>query len=229
MDKHFTYLALNVCTVLFPLLLSFDKKVQFYKSWKHLFPSLLISGVLYLIWDFIFTFKQVWSFNSDYILGINLFNLPLEEILFFITVPFACLFIYACIGSYFKTSYLNKFVSVINCSLIALSLVLLILFYNRIYSLVNFATLACLMVYIQIKKPAYIGQFYLAYFISLLPFYIINGYLTSLPVVIYHPLENMGFRVGTIPFEDHFYSLSLMLLNVLFYEYFKSNSKLNEY
>jgi lycopene cyclase domain-containing protein len=69
------------------------------------------------------------------------------------------------------------------------------------------------------------GRFYLAYLITLIPFYMINGVLTWLPVVIYNPIEIMGFRVGTIPFEDHFYSLSLFLINVLFYEYYRNKSK----
>jgi lycopene cyclase domain-containing protein len=70
------------------------------------------------------------------------------------------------------------------------------------------------------------GQFYIAYLVSLIPFYIVNGILTAIPIVSYNNLENMGFRVGTIPFEDHFYSMSLFLLNLIFFEYFR-NKKLN--
>lgn len=61
----------------------------------------------------------------------------------------------------------------------------------------------------------------MAYLVSLLPFYIVNGILTAIPVVMYNSNENMGFRVGTIPFEDHFYSMSLILLNLIFFEHFR--------
>lgn len=226
MDTHYTYLLLNFLTILFPLLLSFDKKVAFYKQWKYIFPSLFLTGILYLGWDYLFTINQVWSFNPNYIIGIYFYGLPLEEILFFITVPFACIFIYQCLLAYIKTDYLAKVASYINYVLLLFSLVLLFIYVDRLYSLINFATLFLVILYVQFKpKFVPMGRFYLAYLVTLIPFYIINGLLTSIPVVSYNNLENMGFRVGSIPFEDHFYSMSLFLINMLFYQYFKLKLK----
>ena len=75
-------------------------------------------------------------------------------------------------------------------------------------------------------KANWLGRFYLAYLISLIPFYGVNGLLTSIPVVLYNNDQNLGIRVGTIPFEDHFYSMALLLMNVGFFEYFKNRKKL---
>jgi lycopene cyclase domain-containing protein len=69
------------------------------------------------------------------------------------------------------------------------------------------------------------GWFYLAYFVSLVPFLIVNGILTSLPVVWYNNAHNLGIRLYTIPIEDTMYSLLLLLMNVWLYEGIK-NSKL---
>jgi len=69
------------------------------------------------------------------------------------------------------------------------------------------------------------GKFYISYLVSLIPFYIVNGILTAIPIVSYNNTENMGFRIGTIPFEDHFYSMSLILLNLVFFEYFRNGKK----
>src|SRR3712207_5526265 len=104
----YIYLYLNIFTILFPLLRSFDKRVQFYKTWKYLFPAIAINALIFIIWDSIFTHHGVWGFNTDSLLGIYLFNLPLEEILFFITVPYACVFIYECLNVYVKRDLLRK-------------------------------------------------------------------------------------------------------------------------
>ena len=227
MNYHYTYLLLNFFTILFPLLLSFDKKVNFYKKWKFIFPGLFFTGILYLVWDYIFTVYQVWSFNPNYLIGIYFYGLPLEEILFFITVPFSCVFIYECLLTYLKTDYLERISPFINYFLIGFSLVMMLVYADRLYSLINFSTLFILTLYIQFRQSYLkMGRFYIAYLVTLIPFYIINGVLTSLPVVIYNPTEIMGFRVGAIPFEDHFYSLSLFLINVLFYEYYRKKSSI---
>ena len=226
MDKHYTYLLINLLTVLFPVVLSFDKRVQFYKSWKHIAPGLIITGLIFLFWDYLFTIYNVWSFNEDYIIGDYFLNLPLEEILFFITIPFACLFIYECLNYYIRKDLLGKASATISIILAVLSISMLILFSNMVYTLITFSLLLVLVLYSQyIKKVSCLSRFYLTYFASLIPFYLVNGILTSIPIVIYNNEENMGFRVGTIPFEDHFYSLSMLLMNVLFFEYFKNRSR----
>ncbi|MFM6977059.1 MAG: lycopene cyclase domain-containing protein [Sphingobacteriaceae bacterium] len=221
-----TYLLINTLTILFPLLLSFDKKVRFVQYWKHLIPSLVLTGLVFLIWDLIFTWNGVWSFNPDYVLGIYFQGLPLEEMLFVITVPFACIFIYEGLNHYIKTDVLASLSRWISIGLMLLSITLLFLYYDRIYTLVTFGLLLPLLIYIRfVRQAAWLSRFYLAYLVSLLPFYIVNGLLTSIPVVMYNDAENMAIRVGTIPFEDHFYSLALLLMNMLFFEYFKKRSR----
>ena len=226
MDKNYTYLLINILTVFFPIILSFDKKVHFYKKWKFIFPGLIISGLLYLVWDYIFTVQNVWSFNPMYILGINFFNLPLEEILFFITVPFACIFIYECINTYFNPQINPKISRSISYVLIAFSAVLLFIYYDRLYSLINFSTLIIILIFTLVKRIKLdMGKFYIAYLISLIPFYIVNGILTAIPIVLYNNTQNMGLRIGTIPFEDHFYAMSLILLNLIFFEHFRNRKQ----
>jgi len=221
-----TYLLINFLTVLFPIILSFDKRVRFFQSWKYIFPGLFISGLLFLFWDYLFTIYGVWSFNADYVKGIYFLNLPLEEILFFVTVPFACIFIYECLNYYIKRDLL-EFVSVyITYLLMFLCTVLLVLFYDKVYSLITFGLLLVILLLAQfVFRLKFLSRFYLAYLVSLIPFYIVNGLLTSIPVVMYNNEENMSFRVGTIPFEDHFYSMAMLLLNIMFFEYFRNRAK----
>ena len=221
-----TYLLINFLTILFPLLLSFDKRIQFYKCWKYVFPGLFLTGLLFLVWDYVFTVYQVWYFNPHYIIGFYILNLPLEEIMFFLTVPFACIFIYECLNYYIKKDLFRPVSKYLSLILIALSLVFLFLFYDRVYTLVTFGLLAVVVFCAEfILKSPFLSRFYLAYLVSMIPFYIVNGILTSIPVVMYNDTENMGFRIGSIPFEDHFYSMSMLLINVLLFEYFRKRGE----
>lgn len=222
----YTYLLINLLTVIFPIALSFDKRVQFYKSWRFILPGMAVTGIIFLFWDVLFTIKGVWSFNNHYIIGIRLLQLPLEEILFFLTVPFSCIFIYDCLNYYVKWQISQKVSRLVSYGLMSVSLILAITFYNRLYTIVTFTLLYILLGVLEfILKSKWLSRFYIAYVVSLIPFYIVNGILTSIPIVMYNNQQNMNFRIGTIPFEDHFYSMTLLMMNIAFFEYFR-NKKL---
>jgi lycopene cyclase domain-containing protein len=219
----YTYLLINFLTILFPVLLSFDRRVQFYKSWKLIFPGIALTSIVFLFWDVLFTVKDVWSFNSKYIIGLTLFHLPAEELLFFITVPFACLFIYACLNYYIKWNINPRLVRIISSLICIAAIFILILNYGKLYTLVTFSLVLVLILLFQYGfKVNWLGRFYGAYFISLIPFYFINGLLTSIPVVLYNNTQNLGVRIGTIPVEDHFYLMALLLMNIGLFEYFRT-------
>jgi lycopene cyclase domain-containing protein len=219
----YAYLLINFLTIIFPVLLSFDKRVAFYKSWKYIAPGMAITGLMFLFWDVLFTVKGVWSFNPEYITGIKFFELPLEEILFFLTVPFSCIFIYACLNYYVSWSLPYRVSEWISNSIILLSVLMLVMYYSRLYTLITFGLLLVLIMVLQHGiKAQWLNRFYMAYLVSLLPFFIVNGILTAVPIVLYNNAENVGKRVGTIPIEDHFYSMALLVMNVGFYEYFKN-------
>lgn len=221
----FTYLLINFFTILFPLALSFDKKVQFYKKWKFIWPGLLITGLVFLFWDVLFTVDGVWSFNPKYITGITILQLPIEEIFFFLTVPFACIFIYACLNYYIKWEIDTRLTRIISNLIIIFSILILIFYHHKLYTRVTFTLLAFLVILFQfIYKVRWLNRFYISFLVVLIPFYIINGVLTAWPVVMYNNAQNLGLRIGTIPIEDHFYCMALLLMNIGFFEYFRLKS-----
>ncbi|WP_373396316.1 lycopene cyclase domain-containing protein [Algoriphagus halophilus] len=69
MEKYL-YLGVNLFTISFPLVRSFEQKIQYFKNWKFLFPAIFLTGTFFLIWDHWFTRLGVWEFNPTYILGI---------------------------------------------------------------------------------------------------------------------------------------------------------------
>lgn len=217
-----TYLLINFFTIIFPLLFSFDKKIRFYKNWRFLFPAILIASTVMIVWDLFFTGLGVWNFNSDYITGIILFKLPIEEILFFISIPYACIFIYEYIRFYTPVIIKPWIVRVLSLLLIIGLAFFILKFNDRLYSSVT--AIFCIFLLIQhgvIFRKKWLGFFYQSYLLSLIPFLIINGILSSLPVVIYNSENFSGIRFFSIPFEDTIYLMVLLLLYTSLYEFFK--------
>lgn len=226
MNSHFTYFLILGCTLAGPLLLSFDKKVAFYKKWKPLFLAMIIPAVVYIAWDIYFTSKGIWSFNEKYCVGeLKIFNLPLEEVLFFFIVPYCCVFIYECIRVYFP-GIKNRAAN--NKVLIGLAVILLITglyFSKKHYTSWTFILTAVFIVLLSSPGKYFKGfnatAFLISYVVILVPFLVVNGFLTAIPVVLYNDAENLGIRIYTIPFEDVFYGMLLVMMNIAFFEKLK--------
>lgn len=220
------YLLIDIFTVLVPLIFSFHPKLNFYKNWKAFFLSNFFVSIIFIVWDILFTRLDVWGFNTSYILGINFFNLPVEEVLFFICIPYACVFTYHCLGLFFKSNWKH---STQNIFIAIFSLILLIIgFYSfaKLYTATTFISLACVLLFANfLINKKWLGKLILIYPILLIPFFIVNGILTGTgiahPVVWYNDSENLGIRLLTIPVEDFFYGFELVLINVVLYEFFK--------
>jgi len=54
---------------------------------------------------------------------------------------------------------------------------------------------------------------------------LVNGALTSKMIVQYDPAYYLGLRIGSIPVEDFLFGFSMVVLTVVFWEYFKRSSK----
>lgn len=226
MNSQYTYFIILAASLAGPLALSFDKKVAFYKNWKYLFPAMIIPALLYVTWDMYFTSKAVWFFNEDYITGIKLFNLPVEEVLFFFIVPYCCVFIYACIRSYFPNLTNKKIADQFLKVLVILLLVTGIIYFDKYYTGWTFILTGIFILIIYLFRNFFksfdAASFLVSFAICLVPFLIVNGFLTSIPVVQYNNVENLGIRIYTIPFEDIFYGMLLILMNIVLYEKLKS-------
>jgi len=81
-----------VLSGMFPLLLSFYPPLKFWRNFKALIFSLGILVVIFGGWDVFAAWRGHWYFNPEGVSGINIINLPVEEWLFFIVVPFCCIF-----------------------------------------------------------------------------------------------------------------------------------------
>jgi lycopene cyclase domain-containing protein len=220
--QRYLYLTIDFLTIIFPLLFSFYSKANFSRKWKYLWPAILIPAVIFIFWDETFTKIGVWGFNPKYISGIYLFHLPIEEILFFISVPYACVFTYEAVNYFSGKNYLENYQTYISILLIFFLLALGIFNSNKWYPFVTFILTSLFILILTIRKAPFLGQFYFSFLFILIPFFIVNGILTGTgleePVVWYNNAENLNLRMGTIPFEDTFYGMLLLLMNVSIFE-----------
>jgi lycopene cyclase domain-containing protein len=221
MDKYL-YLTINLASVLVPFLASFYPKHAFYKSWKNYFIANLIVATLFIIWDIIFTTIGVWGFNERYLFGLKLVNIPLEEALFFFCIPYASVFVYFSLNYLVKKNLLQNQQRLITLFL-AVSLVMVgFFFWDRLYTTITFILTSLFLFYNYFKKND-LSRIYFSYSVTLIFFFIVNGILTGSfidePVVWYNNSENLGIRMGTIPFEDTFYGFLLIASIIQIFEY----------
>lgn len=230
----YIYLLLNIFTISVPLVFSFHKKLNFYKTWIAFWPAAIITAAVFIIWDIYFTQMGVWGFNPDYLIGLDIVNLPLEEWLFFICIPYAIVFTYTSLKVLLKKDPLLAVANKISIALAILLIVVAVLNTDRIYTFITFLSTALfLFIHTLYLKPNYMGKYYLSYLITFLgPFLLVNGILTGSfiqdQVVWYNNSENLSFRIFTIPIEDFIYGFLLYLMNVTLYEYFMKKFKVSQ-
>lgn len=215
LETRWAYAYLHVFSFVPVFLLSFDRKVHYYTSWIYLLPAILIMGGFFIAWDVYKTLAGVWGFNEGYISGWRLIYLPWEEWMFFLTVPFASIFIYECLNAYFPGDPLAKWDKIITLSLIVISFILGTWHWDKAYTSTTFILTGGFLLYHWLYVAnTYRTRFYRAYLIILIPFLLVDGALTgsfsSAPVVLYNPAEFMGIRIVSIPLEDAVYGFLLL-------------------
>lgn len=213
-----TYFWINVAIILGPLCLTPFHRLAYYRNFRALGIAIIVVGGLYIGWDMAVTARGEWSFNPRYVSGVKISSLPVEEILFFVTVPYACLFIYEAI---LATSHKVEFrvplgVVVATIAMLATGS---IFYFGQGYTSKALASCALfLIVALRIDRPLLESrQYWLWLAICLVPFLIVNIILTALPVVQYNSSAIWGARFITIPLEDFFYNYSLLSFYLLVY------------
>ena len=198
METNYLYLLINAFTLAGPLLLSFDKRVAFYQA-------------------------GFWGFNPEYLTGLYIGSLPIEEVLFFFTIPIACTFIYAVLNNWFPTNALAAKEKRITSGLFIFLIPLIFIHREFWYTVTTFSLLAIFLGYSRwYQETPYMHFIYRAYLVCLIPFCIVNGILTgsliNSPVVWYNENAFTSIRIGTIPFEDFLYGFLLILANIVVIE-----------
>lgn len=228
-ETTWLYAYLHIFSFLPVFLLSFDKRVHYYTSWRYLIPAIGIVGGIFIAWDVIFTEMNVWNFNENYFLGLRFLSLPIEEWGFFFTIPFCCVFIYECLNYYIKKDLLAPFEARISQVLIAVFLLGGFVFWDKVYTSTTLLLTGGFILYHYLFLESYYrARFYFAYAVIMVPFLIVDGVLTggyaAEPIVLYNPAEFLNWRIGSVPVEDGIYGLLLIMGIVTLLEYFREKN-----
>jgi lycopene cyclase domain-containing protein len=224
--QQYTYLIINILTIIVCFIFSFHPKINFNKYFKVFIVAASLAAIPYIVWDIIFTYNNVWWFNYSYTTGIKIINLPIEEILFFWCIPFSCVFTYFCLNKFIDFSYFNKYNRFLSYFLILFFVIVLIFFNHKIYiTIVSLSIILLLIYFLFNNKIINITSSSLIYLVLMLGFIPVNGVLTGYglenPIVNYNPRDILGIRLLTIPIEDIGFGYGMFLLNVFLFEKLK--------
>ena len=221
----YLYLLIDIGAVAVPFLFSFHYKIRFDKQFKAAFAAIISVAFIFIVWDILYTKINVWGFNPEYLTQLYLYNLPIEEVLFFICIPYSCLFTYYVFTKAFKNAITIDKLAKLGSFIGVLQLLIGIYFSDKLYTSAAFGLSGAMLLAVSYYKKGYLYHFYISYIVLLVPFFIVNGILTGTgiegEIVWYNDNENLSIRVLTIPIEDFFYGMLLILSNIVVFEYQK--------
>lgn len=241
------YLLIDAASLAFPLAFSASRRFGFGRAWPRAWAAVALSALPFGLWDIAFARAGVWDFNPAYVLGPGVFGLPLEEWWFFFAIPFACLFIYrqfagspespvrrgsaegagpgtapdgrsAAVGAGPARARPGPaFVLAFAC-LSAAFAALALTHTGRAYTFSVGLAASVAAAALAWGRPRYAKAFLPALAVQYVPFLIVNGLLTALPVVRYRADAILGPRIYSIPVEDAAFAFVMFVLPVALYE-----------
>jgi len=213
------YLIFNAIVISGPAFFGSLKCCYIWNHLKQMLIAIVIPAIPFLLWDAIVTGAH-WHFNSNYVSGIKIINLPIEEIIFFTTVPFACLFTWEMIIRRAKEKQIDmQWLRLL--LYVALPAGIYFFSIGKQYTGLTlcFIFLANLVDQLLESNLLFDKRFYFYLLLIVIFTLIFNGYLTWRPVVTYGVDYQLDFRIITIPVEDFFYGISLLWMNTSLYIY----------
>lgn len=238
MDAHYLYLAVNAGSIVAPLLLSFDRKVAFYKTWKYFIPANLITLTFFIVWDILFANAGIWGFNDAYLTGTRILALPIEEWLFFFTIPYACVFLYEVFKAWIPGNPFKRWGKPMLYLAGIIALIFVLFNFGRWYTFYTGLFTFAGVIVLARKPPQWLGWYAFTYLVIVIPFILSNGILTGLEfwkypiinqspevvsdqIVWYNNAHNLGVRIFSIPVDDLLYGFLLIGMNIAVMERLK--------
>lgn len=215
------YLLFNLVVIIVPFVAGFFPRTRYVHMWPQVFGAALIVLVPYIIWDIQVTGRH-WWFNELYTMDWRLLGLPPGEWLFFITVPFSCLYIWYMLPESWSEFRVDARIwRLVLFVLLPLSFVLWLS--GKEYSALAALAMGLTPIVDLLLKTHIFKQLKTLVFIPTVVglTFIFNTWLTWRPVVLYGVEYQLDVRLGTIPLEDFFYGMSHLCYCAIVFEWLK--------
>jgi lycopene cyclase domain-containing protein len=99
-DDRYQYLLLMAGCLVITLPLEFLLRARVYRRPRRLLLSLLPVLGIFLVWDVLGIVRGHWWYSETYTTGILFpFDVPLEEVVFFVVIPICGLLTYEAVGT----------------------------------------------------------------------------------------------------------------------------------
>jgi lycopene cyclase domain-containing protein len=219
----YEYLIFNIIVISGPLFFGSLKRFYFLNHIPKAVTSIIIAAIPFIIWDVAVTNRH-WFFADEYTLGFRIFHLPIEEIMFFFTVPFACIFTWEMVKKHpipfkgIENSISKNLINLFSAFLFIFSIVTY--FYGKEYTTLAGLFFIASVLIDRIWGASILTNKKFLFFFILVSFFtlIFNGYLTWRPIVTYDEIYQLGFRIFTIPIEDFFFGYALLIIATSLFE-----------
>jgi lycopene cyclase domain-containing protein len=213
---------ITIGVIVAPLALSFDKRVAFHTKWKQLLLSMIPISAIYIAWDVWAAERGDWWFSPEFSGSWKLFGLPLGEWLFFFVVPYACIFIFEVVRSYFPAKRHSHTLVVGVCGGVTsvLCIIVAVVFRDQEYTVLALLSFAVWIAVVLAVQPNLFQEIHTLWFflLSTIAFLLVNGILTGMPIVLYNSEAIWNIRIGSIPLEDLFYNIGMLGFYLVSYE-----------
>lgn len=218
---RFSFLICLSAFALFPLILTLFAKIRFAEKLKYVMPSILISGIIFLLWDIKFTGVGIWIYKPEFAVGLSHKGLPVEQWLFYLLVPFSGMVVYEFVKRRFATLDLNNVFIGISLLLILVFAVIAYMYRVRFYTFFVFLFTTIYLGYTIFRKQykSHLTSFYITFILMLIPYLLFSLPLTWETAIEYHQEQVLGVWIGMMPVENLIFLFLLLLINLTVYEY----------
>ncbi len=213
------YLAFDLFVAAPILALAALRPAWFRGGWAAAILACALGGWPYLVWDAEVAGRH-WWFSPERTLGPALFGLPLEELGFFLVVPFACLATWELVFTPARHPPDLATGALRGAFLAALPLAAWAASAGREYTALALAGLGAFAILDHALGTALLRnrRFFAHLGVVVVLTTVFNGYLTGRPIVLYDERFQLGPHVGPIPMEDYLFGLGLVGFTTAIYQ-----------